>query len=87
VLLDISMPGLSGISALPQLRARDPKLGVIMVTGDGDENIARRTLALGAFDYVTKPVDFDYLRRSIETLLLMRSLISPDLTGAAAPTL
>jgi DNA-binding response OmpR family regulator len=83
VLLDIAMPGLSGISALQQLRARDPNLGIIMVTGNGDENIARRTLALGAFDYVTKPVDLDYLRRSIETLLLMRSLL-PDAGTARA---
>jgi DNA-binding response OmpR family regulator len=83
VLLDIAMPGLSGISALQQLRARDPNLGVIMVTGNGDENIARRTLALGAFDYVTKPVDLDYLRRSIETLLLMRSLQPPETARAS----
>ncbi len=78
IVLDISMPGLSGISALQQLRARDPKVGVIMVTRNEDENLARRTLALGAFDYVRKPIDGNYLRRSIQTLLIMRALVPAD---------
>ena len=78
ILLDISMPGLSGISALQQLRARDPKVGVIMVTRKEDENLARRTLALGAFDYVRKPIDGNYLQRSIQTLLIMRALVPAD---------
>ncbi len=78
ILLDISMPGLSGISALQQLRARHPRVGVIMVTGNEDENLARRTLALGAFDYVRKPIDGSYLRRSIQTLLVMRALVPAD---------
>ena len=78
VLLDISMPGLSGISALQQLRARDPRVGVIMITGNGDDGIARQTLALGAFDYVPKPIDFDYLRGSVRTLLLMRTLVPQE---------
>ncbi len=33
--------------------------------------IARQTLALGAFDYVTKPIEFDYLKRALETFLLI----------------
>lgn len=73
ILLDILMPGLSGLSALQQIRARDPEVGVIMVTGNIDTEIAKQTLALGAFDYVTKPIDFGYLKWAIETLLLMRS--------------
>ena len=81
VLLDIAMPGLSGIGALRHLRARDPQIGVIMVTGNEHESTARQTLALGAFDYVRKPIDFDYLRRSIQTLLALRSLAA---TAAAS---
>jgi len=73
VLLDILMPGLSGISALRQIRARGPEIGIIMVTGNGDEDVAKQTLTLGAFDYITKPVDFDYLKRTIETFLVTRA--------------
>ena len=72
ILLDILLPGLSGLSALEQIRATNPDVGIIMVTANGDEAIARRTLVRGAFDYVTKPIDFDYLKRTLETFLLMR---------------
>jgi DNA-binding NtrC family response regulator len=73
ILLDILMPGLSGLAALEQIRATNPEVGIIMVTGIGDDTTARKTLAQGAFDYVTKPIDLDYLKRSLETFLLMRS--------------
>ncbi|MBI3029169.1 MAG: response regulator [Candidatus Rokubacteria bacterium] len=71
ILLDILLPGLSGLSALEQIRATNPEVGVIMVTGIGDDAIARKTLAQGAFDYIAKPIDLDYLKRSLETFLLV----------------
>ncbi len=71
ILLDILMPGLSGLAALEQIRATNPEVGIIMVTGIGDDTIARKTLAQGAFDYVTKPIDLDYLKRTLETFLLI----------------
>lgn len=85
MLLDILMPGLSGITALEQIRASHPEVEVIMVTGVGDEAIARRALALGAFDYVTKPIDFAYLTWALETCLLMWPLL-PDIDGKAGET-
>lgn len=75
VLLDILMPDLSGLTALREIRARDPEVGVIMVTGNGDLDTAKESLALGAFDYVTKPIDFEYLKRSLDTCLLMRQFL------------
>ena len=74
ILLDILMPGLSGISALQRIRAMHPNIAVIMVTGIGDEETAKRSLALGAFDFVTKPIDFAYLTWALETSLVMPSL-------------
>ena len=78
ILLDILMPGLSGISALERIRRLHPEVEVIMVTGIGDEETAKRALAMGAFDYVSKPIDFAYLMSAIETCLLMRPLPPPD---------
>ena len=72
VLLDIRMPGLSGLSILREIRAQHREVGVIMVTGVGDRTIAEESLALGAFDYVTKPIDFAYLLWSIETHFVTR---------------
>lgn len=74
VLLDIHMPGLSGAEALPKIRAVATRASVIMVSGNADVDVARATLAHGAFDYVTKPIDFAYLAQSIQTALAMRVL-------------
>lgn len=41
--------------------------------GIGDDTIARKTLAQGAFDYIAKPIDLDYLKWGIEAFLLIRS--------------
>lgn len=76
ILLDINMPGLSGIEALPAIRAVAPRTVVIMVSGTTDSEVARRALAYGAFDYVAKPIDITYLAQSIETALGLRALDS-----------
>jgi CheY-like chemotaxis protein len=74
VLLDIDMPGLKGTDALPTIRAVAPAAAVIMVSGTRDEDVAKSALAHGAFDYVMKPVDFNYLTQSLETLRTLKSL-------------
>jgi CheY-like chemotaxis protein len=74
ILLDIEMPGLSGVDALPTIRSLAPHAAVIMVSGSTDDEISKLALARGAFDYVTKPIDFGYLTQSIETAVAMRSL-------------
>lgn len=74
VLLDIDMPGLNGVDALPAIRAVAPDAKVIMVSGTADVELSRRALARGAFDFVTKPVDFAYLRQSLDTAIMMKRL-------------
>ncbi len=73
ILLDIAMPGLSGLDALPTMIAMAPTAAVIMVSGSSDEEIARQTLARGAFDYVIKPIDVVYLMRSIDAAIAATS--------------
>lgn len=65
VLLDVAMPRLSGIDTLGKLMDQDPDIGVIMVTGNIDEQKAKKCLELGASDYILKPFDFDYLETSV----------------------
>ena len=72
VLLDINMPGLTGTDALPAIRAIAPRATVIMVSGTGDTDLAKRALSLGAFDFVVKPIDWEYLTRSLETASAMK---------------
>ena len=72
VLLDIVLPGMSGLEALSRIRTRWPGLPVVMVSGQDDEEVAKETLRAGAFDYVVKPLDFDYLERTIYLKLAER---------------
>lgn len=74
ILLDIDMPGLSGTDALPTLRAVAPGAAIIMVSGTMNEQTAKRALAAGAFDYVTKPVNLVHLIDTIETALAMHDV-------------
>jgi CheY-like chemotaxis protein len=65
ILLDVRMPGMSGLEVLRQVRRIDQEVGVIMVTAVNEEETGRQALALGAFDYVVKPLDLTYLERSL----------------------
>ena len=65
MLLDIRMPNMNGIEVLKKAKALDPALAVIMVTALHDEEVAKRAMAAGADDYVTKPINLDYLYTSL----------------------
>lgn len=74
VLLDIRMPGLSGLEVLRRIKAMPEEPCVVIVSGNEDVAIARRALAMGAADYVTKPVNFGYVNSVLATHLAMRDL-------------
>ena len=65
VVLDIKMPGLSGEEALPKIKEIDADIQVIMLTGHGGMESAKKTLVKGAFDYLNKPCDIDLLSAKI----------------------
>jgi DNA-binding response OmpR family regulator len=72
VLLDIEMPGLSGVEALPGIRAVAPDTRVIMVSGTANVETSKRSLAQGAFDYIVKPIDLAKLAQSVKTAVAMK---------------
>jgi CheY-like chemotaxis protein len=59
VLSDINMPGMDGLQLLGEIKQRRPDLPVMIVTAYGDDEGRRRARELGAFELITKPVDFD----------------------------
>jgi len=67
VLLDINMPGMDGLITLRKIKEIDGHIAVIMITGVGDEHIAKEAMNSGAFDYIIKPVDLNYLELCLLT--------------------
>jgi CheY-like chemotaxis protein len=68
ILSDINMPGMDGLTLLDEVRERFPDLPVMMVTAYGDDERRRRATDLGAFEFLTKPVDFDALKAQLRQL-------------------
>lgn len=67
ILLDIMMPGISGLEVLEQVVPRFPDLPVIMVSGDGDVSDVVQAIRLGTWDYLMKPIiDVSVLRHAVE---------------------
>jgi len=69
VLLDIALSGTDGIELLKRIRSINPTSRVIMVTGNIDPALARKSLELGALAYIDKPFDLAYLKRVIAMAL------------------
>lgn len=78
VLLDVMMPGISGVEVLAEVRARRSKaeLPVLMATAKSDSEDIVAALAMGANDYVTKPLDFPVVLARIESHLQMRAEVA-----------
>jgi len=66
VLSDINMPEMDGLTLLGQLPAIDPDLRAVIISAYGDMKNIRTAMNRGAFDFVTKPIDFGDLRVTIE---------------------
>ena len=68
ILSDINMPGMDGLTLLGEIRQRWPELPVMMVTAYGDEERRRKASERGAAEFITKPVDFDFLKQQLKQL-------------------
>ena len=68
ILSDINMPGMDGLQLLEQIKAQRPDLPVMMVTAYGDDERRQRATALGALEFIAKPVDFDALKAQLRQL-------------------
>ena len=77
IVMDIRMPGATGIEGLRRIREIDPNLSVIMLTGFGALETAQEALRLGANDYISKPFDAremqEVIGRNVERTRVHRS--------------
>ena len=66
VVLDVKMPGMSGLEVLRRIKLESPLIEVIMLTGHASMEVAIEGMDLGAFDYLMKPIDIDELLYKIQ---------------------
>ncbi len=69
VLLDIGLPGMSGIEALEKIKSLNPELVVIMITAYEDVQTVVSAMKYGAHDYVVKPLQMDSLKVTVKNAL------------------
>jgi CheY-like chemotaxis protein len=68
ILSDINMPGMDGLTLLREIKNRWPELPVMMVTAYGDDERRRIADEHGAAEFINKPVDFDLLKKQLQSL-------------------
>ncbi|MBP8037385.1 MAG: response regulator, partial [Desulfobulbus sp.] len=66
MILDLKMPGIDGMEVLRQVKATQPDIEVIILTGHGNETDRETCMGLGAFAYLQKPVDIDVLSETMK---------------------
>lgn len=68
ILMDMKMVKMSGMEALQRIKSFNPSLPVIIMTAYSSVQTAVKALKIGAYDYLTKPLDFDKLQLTIERI-------------------
>ncbi len=78
ILLDIKMPGMDGMELQLRIKEIDPTATIIFITAHASVDTAVKALKAGAFDYIAKPIDPDYLSHLVQNALKQRSLIGEN---------
>ena len=73
IILDVQMPGLTGIDVLRQVKTKNPIVPVIMLTGEATVDNAIQGMKLGAFDFLIKPTDTESLAEKIQQAFKLKS--------------
>src|SRR5689334_8382208 len=75
VITDWRMPGLSGLDLLKRIRASSPQTAVLMITAFGTVQNAVEAMKVGAYDYITKPIDYEELRLVVNRAMEHQQLV------------
>lgn len=75
MLLDVNLPGMSGVDLVPQIMELEPTIALLMLTAVNDATSAALCMQRGAFDYLIKPIDLGHLGRAIHHALQRRNTL------------
>jgi two-component system invasion response regulator UvrY len=84
LVMDLSMPGQSGIDALAMIRAKAPNVGVLVLSGYPEEHYAVNLIRQGASGYLNKECDPEEIAKAVRTVALGRRYISPSVAELLA---
>ena len=79
ILLDVGLPGVSGIDMLPRLRSEHAGLAIVILTGEDDVSTAVWAMREGASDYATKPITLPEVIIRVENALYRQTLVAENL--------
>lgn len=79
ILMDVSMPGMTGIETLAEIKKRHPLVEVIMFTGTFSRDLAAEGFRLGAYDFLLKPVSISDLVTKVDDACSKRRSIEEKL--------
>ena len=85
ILSDIQMPGMNGIDLLKEIKGQNSDALVVFITGHGHIDGAVEAIKLGAYDYITKPIDDLRLRVTIQRALEQHKLIAEEAPETLGP--
>ena len=88
VVTDVMLPDGSGVDLLDRMRQRDLELPVVLITAHGTVDLAVEAMKKGALDFLTKPLDYDRLKRALEAAhaaTATRPTVSASWSAARAP--
>src|SRR3954451_25212605 len=84
IVSDIKMPGMDGLALLAKIQELSPDTPTLLITGHGEHDLAVQALRGGAYDFIQKPIDRDYLiaalQRAIHTHQLRSQVKAQQLT-------
>jgi two-component system chemotaxis response regulator CheY len=69
LLLDLAMPKKDGLTVLKEVVAKHPQAKVILITASDNQNVINECLKVGAFAFISKPFDFDYVLKLISEVI------------------
>jgi nitrogen regulation protein NR(I) len=85
IIMDIKMPGRSGIEVLKEMKSIDPKSLVILMTAYGTTETAIEAMKFGAFDYILKPFPIPQMKELVQKAIALRKLMKEEVSYAPEP--
>ncbi len=85
IIMDIKMPGRSGIEVLKEIKLIDPKSLVILMTAYGTTETAIEAMKYGAFDYILKPFPIPQMKELVQKAITLRKLMKEGVSYALEP--